>query len=108
MLRYLSLTGILFGVLGEEEEDGGEEDRLDSIVRSPGPKVPGGTVSEAQLARRLTKGKNSRRMLSNKPQDFQVGLARVPCILVLPLYCPASGNFSDWGKDLFCRQWLTY
>ncbi|XP_016019675.2 myoferlin isoform X5 [Rousettus aegyptiacus] len=60
------------GVGGEEEEDGGEEDRLDSIVRGPGPKVPGGTVSEAQLARRLTKGKNSRRMLSNKPQDFQI------------------------------------
>lgn len=62
----------LSGVGGEEEEDGGEEDRLDSIVRGPGPKVPGGTVSEAQLARRLTKGKNSRRMLSNKPQDFQI------------------------------------
>lgn len=60
------------GVGGEEEEDGGEEDRLDGIVRGPGPKVPGGTVSEAQLARRLTKGKNSRRMLSNKPQDFQI------------------------------------
>lgn len=62
----------LSGVGGEEEEDGGEEDRLDSIVRGPGPKVPGGTASEAQLARRLTKGKNSRRMLSNKPQDFQI------------------------------------
>lgn len=60
------------GVGGEEEEDGGEEDRLDSIIRGSGPKVPGGTVSEAQLARRLTKGKKSRRMLSNKPQDFQI------------------------------------
>ncbi|ELK00906.1 Myoferlin [Pteropus alecto] len=59
-------------VCGEEEEDGGEEDRLDSIIRGSGPKVPGGTVSEAQLARRLTKGKKSRRMLSNKPQDFQI------------------------------------
>ncbi|XP_049552630.1 myoferlin isoform X5 [Orcinus orca] len=29
-------------------------------------------VSEAHLARRLTKGKNSRWMLSNKPQDFQI------------------------------------
>ncbi|XP_006147705.1 myoferlin isoform X2 [Tupaia chinensis] len=60
------------GMGGEEEEDGGEEDRLDGTVRSPGTRGPVGTVSEAQLARRLTKGKNSRRMLSNKPQDFQI------------------------------------
>lgn len=51
---------------------------MDGTVRGPGPRVPGGTVSEAQLARRLTKGKNSRRMLSNKPQDFQVGMAQAP------------------------------
>uniref|UniRef100_A0A8C8XFB6 Myoferlin n=1 Tax=Panthera leo TaxID=9689 RepID=A0A8C8XFB6_PANLE len=57
---------------GEEEEDGGDEDRLDNTVRTPGPKGAGGLVSEAQLARRLTKGKKSRRMLSNKPQDFQI------------------------------------
>ncbi|KAK2498864.1 hypothetical protein MC885_010566, partial [Smutsia gigantea] len=56
----------------EEEEDGGDEDKPDSTARGPGPRGPGGTVSEAQLAQRLTKGKNSRRMLSNKPQDFQI------------------------------------
>ncbi|XP_047408750.1 myoferlin isoform X2 [Sciurus carolinensis] len=60
------------GTGGEEEEDTGDEDRLNGMVRAPGPRAPGGTVSEAQLARRLTKGKNSRRMLSNKPQDFQI------------------------------------
>ncbi|XP_004838575.1 myoferlin isoform X3 [Heterocephalus glaber] len=57
---------------GEEEEDQGNEDRLDSTVRTPGPRGPVGTVSETQLARRVTKGKSSRRMLSNKPQDFQL------------------------------------
>ncbi|XP_071467185.1 myoferlin isoform X2 [Marmota flaviventris] len=60
------------GTGGEEEEDAGDEDRLDGTVRGPGPRVPAGAVSEAQLARRLTKGKSSRRMLSNKPQDFQI------------------------------------
>lgn len=60
------------GMGGEEEEDGGEEDGLDRMVRGPGPKAPGGMTSEAQLAQRLTKGKNTRRMLSNKPQDFQI------------------------------------
>ncbi|XP_073650283.1 myoferlin isoform X2 [Tursiops truncatus] len=58
--------------LGEEEEGGGDEDGLDSTVRGPGPRGPGRMVSEAHLARRLTKGKNSRWMLSNKPQDFQI------------------------------------
>lgn len=57
---------------GEEEEDGGAEDWMDSTVKGPGPQGPGRTGSEAQLARRLTKGKNTRRMLSNKPQDFQI------------------------------------
>ncbi|XP_061025782.1 myoferlin isoform X2 [Eubalaena glacialis] len=57
---------------GEEEEDGGDEDGLDSTVRVPGPRGPGRMVSEAHLARRLTKGKSSRWMLSNKPQDFQI------------------------------------
>ncbi|XP_032101404.1 myoferlin isoform X5 [Sapajus apella] len=57
---------------GDGEEDEGDEDTLDNAVRGPGPKGPVGTVSEAQLARRLTKVKNSRRMLSNKPQDFQI------------------------------------
>ncbi|XP_006211094.2 myoferlin isoform X1 [Vicugna pacos] len=60
------------GMGGEEEEDGGDEDGLDGTVRVPVPKGRGGTVSEAHLARRLTKGKSSRRMLSNKPQDFQI------------------------------------
>ncbi|KAM5139826.1 myoferlin isoform 1-T1 [Callospermophilus lateralis] len=60
------------GTGGEEEEDAGDEDRLDGTVRGPGPRAPAGAVSEAQLARRLTKGKSSRRMLSNKPQDFQI------------------------------------
>lgn len=97
-----SLTGILFGVLGEEEEDGGGEDVLDGAVRGAGPRGPGGTASEAQLARRLTKGKG-RRILSNKPQDFQVGMAWAPPILFLPLYRPASGNCGDVRKDLFLR-----
>ncbi|XP_054099083.1 myoferlin isoform X3 [Callithrix jacchus] len=57
---------------GDGEEDEGDEDRLDNAVRAPGPKGPVGTMSEAQLARRLTKVKNSRWMLSNKPQDFQI------------------------------------
>ncbi|XP_040848383.1 myoferlin isoform X2 [Ochotona curzoniae] len=60
------------GLAGEEEDDEGDENRLDGTVWGPGPRGPVGTVSEAQLARRLTKGKNSRRMLSNKPQDFQI------------------------------------
>ncbi|KAM5244031.1 myoferlin isoform 2-T2 [Hipposideros larvatus] len=60
------------GMEGEEEEDGGEEDRLDNTVSGPGPRGPSGTTSGAHLAQRLTKRKNSRRMLSNKPQDFQI------------------------------------
>ncbi|XP_010630387.1 myoferlin isoform X3 [Fukomys damarensis] len=60
------------GIEEEEEEDQSSEDRLDSTVRTPGPRGPGGMASEAQLARRVTKGKNNRRMLSNKPQDFQI------------------------------------
>ncbi|XP_007107179.2 myoferlin isoform X2 [Physeter macrocephalus] len=60
------------GLGGEEEEDGGDEDGLDSTVRVQGRRGPGRMVSEAHLARRLTKGKNSRWMLSNKPQDFQI------------------------------------
>uniref|UniRef100_A0A8C0IGZ5 Myoferlin n=1 Tax=Bubo bubo TaxID=30461 RepID=A0A8C0IGZ5_BUBBB len=35
------------------------------------PTVPSGT-KEAQLAKRITKGKKTRRILSNKPQDFQI------------------------------------
>lgn len=59
--------------ISEEEEEDQDEDRVDGMVRGPGPKGPSGTLSEAQLARRITRGKSSRRMLSNKPQDFQVG-----------------------------------
>ncbi|XP_036294466.1 myoferlin isoform X5 [Pipistrellus kuhlii] len=57
------------GMGGEEEEDGGEED---GTVQVPAPKRSGRTASEAQLARRITKGKSTRRLLSNKPQDFQI------------------------------------
>ena len=89
-----SLTGFLAGVLGDEEEDGGDEDRLDGTVRGPGPRGAGGVASEAHLARRLTKGRKSRRILSNKPQDFQVGTAGGPHILVLPPSYPASSNCS--------------
>ncbi|XP_047618331.1 myoferlin isoform X1 [Phacochoerus africanus] len=60
------------GMGGEEEEDGGDEEGLDNTIKVPGPKGPGGMASEAHLARRLTKGRSSRRMLSNKPQDFQI------------------------------------
>lgn len=72
-----------FHISEEEEEDQGDEDRADVVVRGPGPKGPAGTLSEAQLARRIAKGKNSRRMLSNKPQDFQVGKGSA----VLCIYC---------------------
>lgn len=91
--------GVLAGVLGDEEEDGGDEDRLDGTVRGLGPRGTGGMASEAHLARRLTKGRKSRRILSSKPQDFQVGTARRLSILVLPPSGPASSNCSDVGKD---------
>uniref|UniRef100_A0A672VD03 Myoferlin n=1 Tax=Strigops habroptila TaxID=2489341 RepID=A0A672VD03_STRHB len=47
------------------------EDGLDGPVSSITPAVPSGT-KEAQLAKRITKGKKTRRILSNKPQDFQI------------------------------------
>uniref|UniRef100_A0A8D2N3Z9 Myoferlin n=1 Tax=Zonotrichia albicollis TaxID=44394 RepID=A0A8D2N3Z9_ZONAL len=53
------------------EDDGGYEDGLDGPVGGITPAVPGGT-KEAQLAKRITKGKKTRRILSNKPQDFQI------------------------------------
>lgn len=68
--------------ISEEEEEDQDEDRVDGMVRGPGPKGPSGTLSEAQLARRITRGKSSRRMLSNKPQDFQVG--GLCCSVCLP------------------------
>ncbi|KAM4034388.1 LOW QUALITY PROTEIN: myoferlin [Anomaloglossus baeobatrachus] len=51
----------------EDEEDG---DVVDSGFSPFMPGVPGQT--ENQIARRLTKGKKTRRLLSNKPQDFQI------------------------------------
>ncbi|KAH0521359.1 Myoferlin [Microtus ochrogaster] len=65
-------SGTSVSGMGEEEDEDQDEDRVDGMVRGPGPKGPSGTLSEAQLARRITRGKNSRRMLSNKPQDFQI------------------------------------
>lgn len=53
------------------EEDGGYEDGADGTVDGIAPAVPSDT-KEAQLARRISKGKKMRRILSNKPQDFQV------------------------------------
>ncbi|KAM7171605.1 myoferlin isoform 2-T2 [Macrochelys suwanniensis] len=53
------------------EEDGGYEDGADGTADGIAPAVPSDT-KEAQLARRITKGKKTRRILSNKPQDFQI------------------------------------
>uniref|UniRef100_A0A8C3Q7B7 Uncharacterized protein n=1 Tax=Geospiza parvula TaxID=87175 RepID=A0A8C3Q7B7_GEOPR len=53
------------------KDDGGYEDGLDGPVGGITPAVPSGT-KEAQLAKRITKGKKTRRILSNKPQDFQI------------------------------------
>uniref|UniRef100_A0A8D0GFF7 Myoferlin n=1 Tax=Sphenodon punctatus TaxID=8508 RepID=A0A8D0GFF7_SPHPU len=55
----------------DDEEDGGYEDGIDGTISGISPGVPRGT-NEAQLARRITKGKKTRRILSNKPQDFQI------------------------------------
>ncbi|CAM4604054.1 unnamed protein product [Caretta caretta] len=52
-------------------EDGGYEDGADGTVDGIAPAVPSDT-KEAQLARRISKGKKMRRILSNKPQDFQI------------------------------------
>ncbi|XP_044153210.1 myoferlin isoform X4 [Bufo gargarizans] len=51
----------------EDEEDG---DVVDSGFNPYMPGVPGQT--ENQISRRLTKGKKTRRILSNKVQDFQI------------------------------------
>uniref|UniRef100_A0A674K3L5 Myoferlin n=1 Tax=Terrapene triunguis TaxID=2587831 RepID=A0A674K3L5_9SAUR len=56
---------------GTAEEDGGYEDGADGTVGGIAPAVPS-DAKEAQLARRITKGKKTRRILSNKPQDFQI------------------------------------
>uniref|UniRef100_A0A7M4FG79 Myoferlin n=1 Tax=Crocodylus porosus TaxID=8502 RepID=A0A7M4FG79_CROPO len=52
-------------------KDRGYEDEVDGTAGRIAPAVPSGT-KEAQLARRIAKGKKSRRILSNKPQDFQI------------------------------------
>ncbi|KAJ6668914.1 hypothetical protein lerEdw1_007723 [Lerista edwardsae] len=54
---------------GEENED--EEDTPHDGTGGLPQSGPSGT-REAQLARRITKGKKNRRVLSNKPQDFQI------------------------------------
>ncbi|XP_049620337.1 myoferlin [Suncus etruscus] len=61
----------LSGMGGNEEDEESSEDRLDIPVRGPVPKGPKKMGSEAHLTQRLSKSKN-RRMLSNKPQDFQI------------------------------------
>ncbi|XP_051837627.1 myoferlin isoform X2 [Antechinus flavipes] len=53
----------------EQEDDTGDDDGTFKVIA---PKTPAANISEAQLARRITKGKNTRRILSNKPQDFQI------------------------------------
>ncbi|KAL8187136.1 UNVERIFIED_CONTAM: hypothetical protein K2H54_034151, partial [Gekko kuhli] len=53
------------------EEDGGDEDVADGGTGGLSQGGPSGT-HEVQLARRITKGKKTRRALSNKPQDFQI------------------------------------
>ncbi|KAM4637060.1 myoferlin isoform 2-T2 [Discoglossus pictus] len=56
------------GAAGDEEE--GDEDVVDS---GSSPNIPGGPGgADSQVARRLAKGKKNRRILSNKPQDFQI------------------------------------
>uniref|UniRef100_A0A8B9BVR5 Myoferlin n=1 Tax=Anser brachyrhynchus TaxID=132585 RepID=A0A8B9BVR5_9AVES len=57
------------GTNTQEEDNGDYEDGMD--VGNITSTVPSGT-KEAQLARRITKGKKTRRILSNKPQDFQI------------------------------------
>ncbi|XP_040217713.1 myoferlin isoform X3 [Rana temporaria] len=52
---------------GDNDE---EDDVVDSGFNPFIPGVPGQT--ENQIARRLTKGKKTRRFISNKPQDFQI------------------------------------
>lgn len=53
-----------------DEADGNDGDAVDSGILPYIPGDPG--QSNNQIARRLAKGKQTRRILSNKPQDFQV------------------------------------
>uniref|UniRef100_A0A6I8NEY4 Myoferlin n=1 Tax=Ornithorhynchus anatinus TaxID=9258 RepID=A0A6I8NEY4_ORNAN len=55
-----------------EEEDGEEEDGVDGPPAGTAPRGPVKNVAGAQLARRITKGRKTRRTLSSKPQDFQI------------------------------------
>ncbi|XP_066478183.1 myoferlin isoform X2 [Tiliqua scincoides] len=59
------------GTEGEGEENEDEEDTPNDETGGLPQSGPSGT-REAQLARRITKGKKNRRVLSNKPQDFQI------------------------------------
>lgn len=72
-----------FLTVADGEDDGDCEDVVDGAVAGITPTVPSGT-RESQLARRITKGKKTRRILSNKPQDFQVtNLLNTACCLFL-------------------------
>ncbi|XP_007431826.1 myoferlin isoform X1 [Python bivittatus] len=53
------------------EEDGGDNSMPDGGTGVLPQGGPSGT-REVQLARHITKGKKNRKMLSNKPQDFQI------------------------------------
>jgi len=80
---------------------------MDSAVPGITPTVPSGT-KEAQLARRITKGKKTRRILSNKPQDFQVtDLLNTACcfslILLLSHYIEYNLT-SDHSKLMHCED----
>uniref|UniRef100_A0A8C3IH86 Myoferlin n=1 Tax=Chrysemys picta bellii TaxID=8478 RepID=A0A8C3IH86_CHRPI len=67
----MCLLIVLLSHVLDGEEDGDYEDGADGTVGGIAPAVPS-DAKEAQLARRITKGKKTRRLLSNKPQDFQI------------------------------------
>ncbi|OWK58154.1 Myoferlin [Lonchura striata] len=69
--RLIGSASVALKDLVDGEEDGDYEDGLDGPVGGITPTVPSGT-KEAQLAKRITRGKKTRRILSNKPQDFQI------------------------------------
>ncbi|XP_044276588.1 myoferlin [Varanus komodoensis] len=58
------------GTEGGEENEGDEyaPDGETGVL----PQVGASGIHEAQLARRITKGKKNRKIVSNKPQDFQI------------------------------------
>ncbi|XP_031760541.1 myoferlin isoform X3 [Xenopus tropicalis] len=58
-------------IQGDGEND--EEEDRDIVDAGFNPSVPGAPgQTDTQIARRLVKGKKTRRILSNKPQDFQI------------------------------------